>query len=53
MSGFITYTVDDEEPNCGNCDHVCDSDKWCMKNCGSANAWNGYARTERLDETVD
>lgn len=44
----IVYTADDEEPNCGRCDHVVDNDKWCMKHCGGANSWNGYERTEYL-----
>ena len=26
MSNVKIYTVDDEEPNCNRCDHVCDSD---------------------------
>lgn len=34
MSNIKIYTVDDEEPNCNRCDHVCDSDKWCQKYCG-------------------
>ena len=50
MSRYIKYTADDEEANCGNCDHACDSDMWCMNNCGGANGWNGYVRTERQEE---
>lgn len=46
MAKSITYNADDEEPICGRCDHINDSDKWCMKNCGGANSWNGYRRTE-------
>lgn len=34
MSNVKIYTVDDEEPNCNRCDHVCDLDKWCQKYCG-------------------
>ena len=41
-----TYTADDEEPSYGRCDHINDSDIWCSKNCGSANYWQGYIRTE-------
>lgn len=44
----IVYTADDEEPDCGRCDHVVDNDKWCMEHCGGANSWNGYERTEYL-----
>lgn len=29
MSNVKIYTVDDEEPNCNRCDHICESDKWC------------------------
>lgn len=50
MSKTITYTSDDEEPVCGRCNHVVDSDKWCMEQCGGANSWNGYERTEEIDE---
>lgn len=46
MKDFFEYTVDDEEPMCGRCDHMDDFDKWCMDNCGSAHFWNGYRRTE-------
>ncbi len=45
MVEYITYTADDEEPECGRCDNINASDKWCMKNCGGANYWNGYKRT--------
>ena len=38
MLGF-TYTADSEEPDCGRCDHICDSDKYCIKNCGAEHAW--------------
>lgn len=47
MREIITYTADDEEPKCGRCNHMQDSDKWCMENCGGANSWNGYSRTEQ------
>lgn len=46
MGNLKIYTADDEEPKCDMCDHVCDSDKWCMENCGSSNGWAGYQRTE-------
>lgn len=48
-NGYVTYNADDEEPSCKRCDHICDSDKWCMGNCGGGNGWNGYERTERVE----
>ena len=50
MSNIKIYTVDDEEPNCNRCDHVCESDKWCQKYCGGAHSWNGYSRTEFIED---
>lgn len=50
MSNIKIYTVDDEEPNCNRCDHVCDSDKWCQKYCGNEHYWNGYSRTEFIED---
>lgn len=40
------YTADDEEPDCGRCDHICDSEEWCTEHCGAEHAWIGYRRTE-------
>lgn len=40
------YTVDDEEPNCGNYDNVNMPCAWCGKNCGAEHGWFGYKRTE-------
>lgn len=48
-NGYRIYGADDEEPSCRNCDHILDSDKYCIDNCGGANAWNGYERTERME----
>ena len=50
MSRTIIYTADDEEPDCVRCNHITDNNKWCMEHCGSANSWNGYERTEEIDE---
>lgn len=50
MSNIKIYTVDDEEPNCNRCDHACDLDKWCQKYCGGAHSWNGYSRTEFIED---
>ena len=40
------YTADDEEPNCGNCDHVCCESDYPCKNCGPEYGWAYYTRTE-------
>ena len=45
----IIYNADDEEPLCGRCDYVCDSQSYCDTNCGSEHFWNGYERTEYLE----
>lgn len=45
LSIDTVYVADDEEPKCGRCDHINDSDEWCVKNCGAHNGWNGYERT--------
>lgn len=50
MSNVRIYTVDDEEPNCSMCDHVCDSDEICREYCGCEHWWNGYVRTELIDD---
>lgn len=46
MKKYITHTADDEKPSCGRCDRTGCVDKWCMENCGGANSWKGYKRTE-------
>lgn len=46
----VTYTADDEEPQCNRCDNLDNSDKFCMKNCGGANWWKGYIRTESMEQ---
>ena len=41
-----TYDADQEEPNCGRCDHRCDSyEAFCSK-CGPEYWWHYYIRTE-------
>ena len=45
MSKYV-YTADAEDPDCGRCDHVCDSYEFCNENCGPEHFWNGYCRTE-------
>lgn len=50
MSNVRIYTADDEKPSRGRCDHICDPDKWCQEYCGGANSWNGYARTELIED---
>ena len=48
----FTYTADSEEPDCGRCDHICDSDKYCIKNCGAEHGWSGYERTEIFEPRI-
>lgn len=50
MAEKIVYTADDEEPNCGRCDHLVDNDKLCIEHCSGANSWYGYQRTEYLED---
>lgn len=50
MSNVKIYTVDDEEPKCNRCDHVCDSDIVCQQYCGNEHYWNGYSRTEFIED---
>lgn len=47
MAELIEYTVEDEMPDCGQCDHVCDNFN-CEKLCGPEHGWWGYRRTERM-----
>ena len=42
----IIYTADDEEPDCGRCDHVYDSDNLCINYCGPEHGWARYVRTD-------
>lgn len=49
MGNVKIYTVDDEEPNCNSCDHICDPDDVCSMFCGPDHYWNGYARTEFVE----
>ena len=53
MVEYIEYTADNEMPDCGHCDHICDDFK-CEKFCGSEHGWWGYRRTEkRADNAAD
>lgn len=36
----ITYTANDEEPNCIRCDHCCDKYD-CCNMCGEKHGWFG------------
>lgn len=47
----VVHTADMEEPNCGRCDHICDSQEYCDRICGVENFWNGYERVEYLEES--
>lgn len=46
---YIIHTADDEAPECGRCDHVCNGDEWCFENCGPKHGWNHYKSTERIE----
>lgn len=50
MEKFIERTANDEEPMCRFCDNINNTDRWCMENCGGANFWNGYRRTEKIED---
>ena len=51
IMGLIEYTVNDEMPDCVQCDHFDGSDGFkCEEWCGPEHAWFGYMRTERVDE---
>lgn len=45
--GFISYTADEEEPNCLECDS-CTSGYGCSM-CGPEYGWNGYIRTVKVE----
>jgi hypothetical protein len=50
---IVQYTADHEEPDCGNCEHVCDNFP-CEESCGPEHGWHGYNRTETMkDEDWD
>lgn len=44
-------TADDEEPNCGRCNHINAADEWCYRFCGAENGWNCYEREVEEDDT--
>lgn len=44
MERFDILTADDEEPECGRCNHF-DGGFDCEKHCGPEHSWNGYQRT--------
>lgn len=49
MAYLKSYTADDEEPKCENCD-FCLDESICLKFCGPDNEWFGYTRTERVED---
>lgn len=42
-------TADDEEPNCGRCEHLADNFD-CVHFCGAEHGWYGYERIELIDD---
>lgn len=45
MAELITFTADDEDPDCMMCDH-CTGDYEVCNECGPQYGWNNYSRTE-------
>lgn len=45
---IITFTADDENPDCGRCNHINDSEDLCAKWCGAEHGWSRYERSERI-----
>ena len=50
MAEYKTYTVDDEDPNCGKCDNIDQPAKFCVNCCGAEHGWWGYQRTVEEEE---
>lgn len=48
MFEYLKYNADLEEPNCLQCDHICDDFK-CDKWCGPEHGWWGYRSTEKIE----
>ena len=46
----LIYTANDEEPKCGRCDNICESDELCVERCGPEHCWGGYIRTVNKQE---
>lgn len=44
------FTADDEMPDCGRCDNMCEPYEFCFKTCGGNHGWGGYQRTVLDDE---
>lgn len=45
---IITFTADDENPDCGRCSHINDSEDLCVKLCGAEHGWSLYERSEYI-----
>lgn len=41
---IISYTADDEEPECNRCCRVDGDEAFCTESCGPEHAWFGYRR---------
>ena len=50
MNNEIIYTADDEYPDCGRCDHICDRYDLCCDKCGEEYWWQYYKRTEYIKD---
>lgn len=47
---IISYTADDEEPECNRCCHADSDEAFCMESCGPEHAWFGYRREVVIKE---
>lgn len=48
MQDYITYTADDEEPDCMLCENANADDRFCKNNCGAEHGWSCYMRKEQI-----
>ena len=48
MGYYATYTADDEEPKCGNCDYISNATESFCNECGRC-GWCHYSRTEKVE----
>lgn len=46
---FVRYNADQEDPDCGMCDHISGGFD-CCGSCGPEHGWYGYQRTEWIED---
>lgn len=49
---FVSYDADQEEPDCGMCDHIADGFD-CSGSCGPEHGWYRYQRTVRIKDNEE